>query len=103
MNKPFNQLTDAEAERLALLLEELGEIQQAIGKILRHGYESTHPAFPDGLTNRQHLQKELGDAAARAQLMVCAGDIDAEYVNECAREKTAKHAFLHHQDDQNDR
>lgn len=31
----FNGLTPAEAERLALLLEELGEAQQAIGKILR--------------------------------------------------------------------
>jgi hypothetical protein len=36
----FNQLTDAEAERLALLAEECGEVVQVIGKILRHGYES---------------------------------------------------------------
>ena len=36
----FNKLSAAEAERLALLLEELGEAQQAIGKILRHGYEN---------------------------------------------------------------
>lgn len=36
----FNQLSPAEAERLALLSEELGEAQQAIGKILRHGQPS---------------------------------------------------------------
>lgn len=38
MSQPFNQLTNAQAERLHILLEELGEAQQAIGKILRHGY-----------------------------------------------------------------
>lgn len=38
MDEPFNDLSNAELERLALLLEELGEAQQVIGKILRHGY-----------------------------------------------------------------
>lgn len=42
----FNGLTPAEAERLALLSEELGEAQQAIGKILRHGYDSSNPVDP---------------------------------------------------------
>ncbi len=55
----FNQLTAGQAERLAILLEELGEAQQAIGKILRHGYQSTHP--DGGPTNRQSLERELGD------------------------------------------
>ena len=36
-------LTLSRLERLALLLEELGEAQQVIGKILRHGYDSRHP------------------------------------------------------------
>ena len=34
---PFNGLTPAEAERLALLMEECGEVVQIIGKVLRHG------------------------------------------------------------------
>ena len=34
----FNQLTPAETERLAILAEECGEVIQAVGKILRHGY-----------------------------------------------------------------
>lgn len=63
----FNQLTPAEAERLAYLLEELGEAQQAIGKILRHGYESTHPA--GGPTNRVLLENELGDIVKALILM----------------------------------
>jgi hypothetical protein len=32
-----NELSDAEVERLAILAEEMGEAQQCIGKILRHG------------------------------------------------------------------
>ena len=34
----FNGLTPAEAKRLALLAEECGEVLQAIGKVLRHGF-----------------------------------------------------------------
>lgn len=36
----FNQLKPSEAERLACLIEECGEVIQAAGKILRHGYKS---------------------------------------------------------------
>lgn len=57
----FNQLTPAQAEVLALLAEEAGELIQAIGKILRHGLESTHPANPGGPTNADALVRELGD------------------------------------------
>lgn len=57
--QPFNQLTPAEIERLALLAEEMGEAIQAIGKVLRHGYESCHPTT--GISNRETLTRELGD------------------------------------------
>lgn len=42
----FNNLTPGEAERLAMLAEECGEVIQAVGKILRHGGTpaSTHQA-----------------------------------------------------------
>lgn len=43
MPEHFNGLTPAEAERLAMLSEECGEVIQIIGKILRHGYDSYHP------------------------------------------------------------
>ena len=59
--KHFNQLTPAEAERLALLLEELGEAQQAIGKILRHGYASTHPANPGVVFHLSKPTKSYGN------------------------------------------
>jgi len=63
----FNKLTPAEAERLALLVEEMGESIQAIGKVLRHGYESHHPR--GGASNRETLERELGDVLHAMQLI----------------------------------
>jgi len=63
----FNGLTPAEAERLAMLAEECGEVIQAVGKILRHGYESKHP--DTGVTNRDHLTKEMDDVMAVTLMM----------------------------------
>lgn len=56
----FNELTPAQAERLAILMEEMGEATQVIGKVLRHGFDSCHPDDPK-VTNRQLLLKELVD------------------------------------------
>lgn len=83
MNKPhFNNLTPAEAERLAMLAEECGEVIQVIGKILRHGYESCHPV--SGERNRDRLQAEVTDVLAVLVLMtgtpsdITLGDIKDE-------------------------
>lgn len=57
--KPFNELTPAEVERLALVAEECGEVIHIIGKVLRHGYESCHP--DGGPENRHLLECEIGD------------------------------------------
>jgi NTP pyrophosphatase (non-canonical NTP hydrolase) len=93
--KHFNQLTPAEAERLAVLLEEMGEAQQAIGKILRHGYNSRHPA--GGETNRETLERELGDVLY-AMLTLCRkGDVQEESLEEWAKKKHSKiEQYLHH-------
>ena len=64
-----NKLSDSEQERLACLLEECGEIQQAIGKILRHGYESVDPTKRLARTNRENLEREIGDLQAILELM----------------------------------
>lgn len=63
-----NGLTDAQEERLFMLAEELCEAGQAIGKTLRHGYDSTHPE--GGETNREWLERELGDVAAVIKKLV---------------------------------
>ncbi len=61
MTEHFNGLTPAEAERLAMLAEETGEIVQMVGKILRHGYESYHPDDKEKVTNRTNLFAEILD------------------------------------------
>lgn len=71
-----NALSEAQAERLALLLEELGEAQQCIGKILRHGYDKSRK--PKGRTNRENLEREMGDITIALHLMIKGGDLSAE-------------------------
>lgn len=46
--------------RLFRLVEEIGEVAQAIGKMGRFGSDNHHPDRP-GLTNAAHLLCELGD------------------------------------------
>lgn len=94
----FNELTPAEAERLALLLEEMGEAQQAIGKILRHGYESYSPFDETRTTNRAALERELGDVTHAMDRMAEAGDLDSEAIDQRANVKRgAVRRYLHHQ------
>lgn len=98
MNHHFNRLTPAEAERLALLLEEMGEAQQLIGKILRHGYESFHPDDDKETPNRRLLEKEVGDVMASLDLLYAANDLRIEHTEQARRRKHEKvHRYLHHQ------
>lgn len=83
--QPFNGLTPAQAERLALLVEELGESAQAVGKVLRHGYESQHPN--GGPTNRKQLMNELGDVRHAVDRLCDAGDLDKQVIGVQARLK----------------
>lgn len=93
----FNQLTPAQLERLALLSEELGEAQQAIGKILRHGYESTHPHHYTPGTNRQELEHELGDVRAAIDILTNCGDLKVESIHVAKLSKLHRVAeYLHH-------
>jgi len=73
----YNGLTPNEAERLAILAEEMGEALQIVGKILRHGYESTSPVSTDLRTNREMLAHELTDV--EAAITMIARDIPAIY------------------------
>lgn len=92
----FNKLTPAQAERLALLAEECGEVVQAVGKILRHGYRSHHPQFRD-CDNRETLEEEIGDLTAAVRLLSDAGDIVGENVVQHAESKLERvEEFLHH-------
>lgn len=93
--QPFNGLTPAEAERLALLVEELGESAQAVGKVLRHGYESCHPE--GGPTNRKSLMNELGDVRHAVDRLCDAGDLDKQVIGVQAHLKGKRvQRYLHH-------
>lgn len=91
----FNKLTPAEAELLALLAEECGEVVQAVGKILRHGLEFHHPA--SGITNRANLETEMGDLRS-AMILLCQNGVTSKAeVHEAAHDKLARvERWLHH-------
>ena len=92
----FNKLTEAEDERLALLLEECAESIKIVGKILRHGFENLHPVRL--LTNRELLRNELGDIFFAVRLMCDAGDLDIREIEAAATSKKERaKQYLHHQ------
>lgn len=95
-----NELTDAQAERLALLIEECGEVIQACAKILRHGYESYNPLEPvkTSASNREMLATEIGHIQHAVARMVKAGDIRAWQIEESEQSKSERIGrWLHHQ------
>lgn len=100
-----NNLTPAQAERLAILAEECAEVIQIVGKILRHGYESYNPMVPEShrRPNSDLLRKELGDVVWAIGKLDTACDIDF-YIPDSAdmqmwkrRKENTAAPFLHHQ------
>lgn len=99
MPEHFNKLTPAQAERLAILMEECAEVQQVIGKILRHGYSSTYPANPAGPNNRELLTLEVGHLVCAIEL-VTNQDLNPRGVEIHKHDKKSSMAqYLHHQRD----
>ena len=98
MKDHFNGLTPPQAERLALLAEECGEVVQAVAKILRHGYESFHP--DGGPPNRSLLEIEIGHVEHAIFRMHEAEDTDPLHVLDSVEAKAKKIGrYLHHQAD----
>jgi len=94
----FNKLSDAQLERLYILSEELGEAQQAIGKILRHGYDSQHPET--GFTNKESLENELGDVKAAICLLTQKDEVSSSKIVTkmfLKLEKFRLGTYVHHQ------
>lgn len=99
----FNGLTEAEAERLALLAEECAEVIQAVCKTLRHGYESTNPKKflvpgENPETNRQMLEREMGDLMHALNRCINAADLARGEIDVRAASKPGRISpYLHHQ------
>jgi len=97
---PFNKLNPAQDERLALLIEECGEVIQAAAKILRHGYESYNPTVPveKRITNRVALEWEIGDLLYILELLKGGEDICEEncFARMVEKERAIQ-PYLHYQ------
>jgi NTP pyrophosphatase (non-canonical NTP hydrolase) len=97
---PFNQLSPAQAERFAILTEELGESLQIIGKALRHGMKSRNPLIEGSKTNKELLEKELGDVQNAVEMLCAAGDLDRAAITRRAQDKSVSiQPWLHHQNE----
>jgi hypothetical protein len=96
--KHFNALTEGQVERLAILAEECAEVTQAVMKILRHGLHSNNNGqLPE--TNRQALQREVGDLLHALDRCFTSGDLNPEPVEERRKSKPEGIApYLHHQE-----
>lgn len=99
----FNRLTPSQAERLAMLAEECGEVIQIVGKILRHGYDSWHPdqaATPPEFrfTNRKALGQELTDLFAVATSL-CRDGVPEGSLHDQDRAWDKKLRYAHHQEE----
>lgn len=92
----FNGLTPGEQERLSILLEEHAEVIQIIGKIQRFGYDSINPET--GETNRQMLERELGDSDYAKNLMLMYKDLSQTAIEKATANKAIKIIkYLKHQ------
>ena len=86
---------EARQERLHLLVEEMGESLQAIGKVLRHGYHVGHPE--GGPTNRAWLEQELGDVLFSIELLCDCGDLSPSEIQAWRdRKRGTVQAYIHY-------
>ena len=91
-------LTNAEIERLVLIIEEAGEVVQAATKVLRHGYECYSPFDEKKRTNRFLLECELADLLGVIDFAVENKDIDIAVINDYKEHKMANaYEYLHYQ------
>lgn len=97
MTNHFSNLTEAEQERLAILIEECSEVIHVGCKILRHGYNSNNKGRMNE-TNRDALNREIGDLCHALDRMVAANDINDKAIN-VHIEAQSRHItqYLHHQ------
>jgi NTP pyrophosphatase (non-canonical NTP hydrolase) len=60
-------MNSKEKEVMDILQEECAEVIQAVSKVSRFGIDNYKPGKP--LTNREHLEEELGDLLAMVDIM----------------------------------
>lgn len=83
---------------LGCLVEESGEVQQVVGKIMRHGYRPTDThVLRDGrqYDNVADLNKECGDLLGAVDYAIEQGMLDRETVTRHQLAKTEKLRRIH--------
>jgi len=88
MNKfmKMKQLNEAQQEILLITQEECAEVTQAISKVFRFGMEDHH----NGVSNREHLEEELGDLMCMIDLIIDSGMVSESAVMTAKTEKMMK-------------
>lgn len=93
-----NNLTEAEAERLAILAEECAEVIQQVCKIQRHGFNNDWLKQRLMPSNRDRLEEEVGHLKNAINVMLEAGDMSYSCIGAALEAKQGTIApYLHHQ------
>jgi NTP pyrophosphatase (non-canonical NTP hydrolase) len=81
-----NIMTEIEKEIMLITQEECAEVTQAISKVFRFGMNDSYK----GVTNRQHLEEEIGDLMCMIDLMIDNGIVSESAVMTAKNEKLNK-------------
>ena len=79
-------MNEVEKEILLITQEECAEVTQAISKVFRFGFEAIH----NGVSNRQHLEEEIGDLMCMIDLLIDRGILSEAAVMTAKAEKLNK-------------
>lgn len=81
-------MNNKEKEVMDILQEECAEVIQAVSKCSRFGINNCKPGKP--LTNREHLEEELGDLLAMVDIMEELGIVSGGSLEVAKRAKIEK-------------
>jgi len=79
-------MNEIQKEILLITQEECAEVTQAISKVFRFGADD----FFKGLSNRQHLEEEIGDLMCMIDLLIDNGIVNEAAVMTAKNEKLNK-------------
>jgi NTP pyrophosphatase (non-canonical NTP hydrolase) len=88
MNKfaAMKQKNAIDSEIMLITQEECAEVSQAISKVFRFGMDDEYK----GITNREHLEEEIGDLMCMIDLLIENGIISESAVMTAKNEKLNK-------------
>lgn len=72
----MHEINEANREILLITQEECAEVIQAISKVFRFGMDDTHK----GVSNREHLEEEIGDLMCMIGLLINSGMVSESSV-----------------------